>query len=191
MEHEQPIVVVQNPADEPQAPQLPPPPPEIVWLYDHDCQNKEELRLFLTEVEENVWSKLKDVDTKNGKKSVYRCNRAKRRGTQCSAGLYTLSNKQPNDVTISVYRKNLPHDHDDLENKTIDPVSDVVKRHIIDLYKRNRLPPKSILYDIKNDENLPQNVSITQVYNVIRIYKRKEFGDTGVTLNDLTSARRR
>lgn len=145
--------------------------------------------LFLTEQEENTWSILKAESTKKGLKTVYRCNHAKRRGTQCSAGIYTLTNKSPGDRKVSIFRKNLPHDHDNLQNKSFARIADEVKQRVIELYK-NRSTPKSIMYVLSNDENMPQ-LSIQKVYNIIKAYKNKEFGDSGVTLNGLTEFVRR
>lgn len=132
----------------------------------------------------NCWSLLKKEPIKKGLKTVYRCNHVSRRAKQCSAGIYTITNQSPEDQSVSVFRKNLPHDHENNEMKKPEPLSNEVKQRIIDLYK-DRSTPKAILYKLQNDENMP-HVSINQVYNVTKAYKRKEFGESGVTLNGLT-----
>lgn len=156
----------------------------IVWLFEVELESIVEFDEFVREVEENTWAKLKSEPTGKGLKTVYRCNHVKRRGTQCSAGIYTLTNKSPGDTKVSLFRKNHQHDHDNLVNKAYEPISGDVKQRVIDMY-RNRSSPKSILYVLDRDENIPQ-MSITQIYNIIKAYKNKEFGQSGVSLNDLT-----
>lgn len=84
--------------------------PEIVWLHEKDFAKQEEFDEF--QREENCWSVFKKTVRNDGIKTIFRCNKVKRRGKQCLAGVYTIHGGKPDDETISLYRKNLEHTHD-------------------------------------------------------------------------------
>lgn len=80
---------------------------EIVWRFEKLFQNQEELNAFL--IVENCWVVDKRKTQAKGLKLIYRCTKVRRRGLQCSAGIYTLQNVEPNNPNIQLFRKNLDH----------------------------------------------------------------------------------
>lgn len=153
------------------------PAPEIVWEVENLFANENAFEQFLKEG--NCWSKLNTVVTANGRKNVYRCNRFKRRGRQCTAGIYTVTGQGG----IRLFRKNLPHNHETNQNRTVS-LSDDTKTKIIDLY-RSHNKPKTISYILGRDENI-QEVSMTQINNTIAQYRKQAFGGKSITLNELS-----
>lgn len=152
----------------------------VVFELAHTFANRDEFDDFLKT--ENVWSKTNTVNTLHGIKTMFRCNKAKRRGKQCSASIYTIHDSEPNDQTITVFRKNHDHDHENVQNRS-NHLSAEAKQKIIELYER-KLPPKSILFDLHRDERHTQ-VTINQVYGCISAYKDKKYGKTNQTMAEL------
>lgn len=158
-------------------------PKEIAWSMEKKFANELLFQAFLKE--ENCWSVLdRPKPTKDGRKIIYRCNKAKRRGTQCSASIFTSDQTAPNDETIYLYRKNREHDHDQGINRA-NILSEEAKEKIIELYE-NRNKPKGILYIISRDEKFAQ-VTMNQIKGTIASYKIKKYGNTNITLNQFES----
>ena len=70
----------------------------------------EEVKTFIET--EGLWSKHKPVETKNGLRYEYRCNRVKRRGPQCAAAIYLLYHST--NTNVSLFKTTAAHDHDDI-----------------------------------------------------------------------------
>lgn len=155
--------------------------PVIVWEYERTFANEGEWNVFLEN--ENCWSKLNKVVVKDGIKTVWRCSKVKRRGKQCPSGIYTLHGGEPGNESIILFRKNLDHCHDVNKVKTF-PLDDKTQNKIIELYE-SKCKPKGILYKLAKDENLHQ-LSINQIKNTIADYKKKKYGNTNITLTQLT-----
>lgn len=156
-------------------------PLDFAWIKVREFAKKEDFKAFLKE-EGDIWS-TRDVQTTNeGIKTIYRCNRVKRKGPQCTSGIYTKTESCPNDQIVKLYQKTLPHNHDEIDNARYG-LSDYAKKRIIDLFEaRNK--PAAILYVLSRDENI-QHVSLNQVKNTIETYKKSKYGRTNITLNEL------
>lgn len=119
------------------------------------------------EEEGGTWSKRDIQTTREGIKTIYRCNRVKHKGLQCTAAIYTMTESCPNDQTVKLYQKSLPHNHEEIDNAKYG-LSNYAKERIIDLFEaRNK--PAAILYVLSCDENI-QHVSLNQVKNTIETY---------------------
>lgn len=156
------------------------PTPIIVWLYDQSFNNDNDFGNFLKE--ENCWGFLMRVKIDRGIKTAYRCTHAKRRGRQCTAGIYTLHDSNPDNTTIQLFRKNLDHNHESLDNRAI-RLAETDKNKIIELHESGHTP-KAIMFVLSRDENSPQ-VTIAQVKNTIRAYKNEKYGKPTISLNDI------
>lgn len=153
---------------------------EVVWRFEKLFQNQVELDAFLTA--ENCWTADKRKSQTRGLKIIYRCNRVRRRGLQCSSGLFTLQNFEPNNPNIKLFRKNLDHNCDHSLNK-VTKMSDEVRQMVIDKYcAGDRL--QAILYSLRENENIIQPTK-AQVTSVIDAYNRKKHGDPNITLTEL------
>lgn len=86
-----------------------------------------------------------------------------------------------------VYRKNTAHTHDKTGNLVV-RVTEAVKQQIIEQYKNGR-KPKKFFYMLLNDPNIPKEDTPThkQVSNVINAYKKSNYGDTPITMPQLTN----
>lgn len=153
---------------------------EAVWELEFVHPNMDDCTLAINE--EACWTKQRTLPTQNGIKTGYRCKHVKRRGKQCSAGIYTIHNFEPNNTAVKLFRKNLAHDHGTNENR-VTAISDEVKKNIIRLFELG-YRPKGIMYQLQQD---PENVvpNIDRVRNVIEVYKQQKYGKSNVTMNDL------
>lgn len=153
---------------------------EVYWNLEYTFPNLDDCMYAINEDE--CWTKQKVLYTTNGTKTGYRCKHVKRRGKQCSAGIYTIHDFEPNNTAVRLYRKNLSHDHGTNANQ-VTALSDVIKQQIIQLYDTG-LKPKGILYRLQQD---PENVvpSIDRIRNVIEMHKLKKYGKSNMTMNEL------
>lgn len=153
---------------------------EVVWLLEFVYPNMNDCQKAIDK--EDCWTKHKTLSTANGTKTGYRCKHVKRRGKQCSAGIYTIHGFDPNSSAVRLYRKNLAHDHGTSENQ-VTAISDEMKAKIIDMYGRGE-KPKGIMYQLQRD---PENIvpSMDRLRNVIEMYKLQKYGKSNVTMNDL------
>lgn len=153
---------------------------EVVWRFEKKFENQEELNAFLTA--ENCWTSVKKKPQAKGLKIIYRCNKVRRRGLQCSSGIYTLQNFEPNNPKIMLFRKNLDHNCEHSLNK-VTKVSDYVRQMIIDKYiAGDKL--QAILYSLRENENIIQPTK-SQVTSVIYFHNRKKHGDPNITMTAL------
>lgn len=153
---------------------------EIHWLFEKDFQNQEEFNAFLAE--ENCWSQLQVTTQSRGKKTLYRCNKVKRRGLACSSGIYSLQNFAPNNTTIKLFRKNLDHNCEHSLNR-ITAVSDEVRSMIINEYESGN-KKGAILFILRQNQDIIQPTK-NQVQNVLDTYKKKRYGNSNITLTEL------
>lgn len=153
---------------------------EVVWRIEKLFENQKDLNAFLTA--ENCWVVDKRKPLTRGLKIIYRCNKVRRRGLQCSSGIYTLQDFEPNNPKIQLFRKNLDHNCEHSLNKVV-KMSDEVRQMIINKYiAGDKL--QAILYTLRENENIIQPTK-SQVTSVIDSYNRKKHGDPNVTLTDL------
>lgn len=152
----------------------------IVWRFEKLFQNQQELDQFFTA--ENCWKMIENLYQAQGHKKVYRCSKVKRRGLQCSAGIYTLENFAPNNTTIKLFRKNLDHNCEHSLNK-VTQVSDEVREMIINKFQ-NGDKLQAILYTLRDNPDIVQPTK-NQVANIIDSYRKKKHGDPNITLPDL------
>lgn len=130
---------------------------------------------------EKCWSFLKTVDRQEGEKVQHRCNHVKRRGKQCDAGVYYVRNFAPNDSSVKLYRKNLPHSC--AEGNAAKKIPDAARQFIegqVDLGNY----PKTILYKLRNTSEF-NFITKNQVTHIINTYKKQKYGNPAVTLSDL------
>lgn len=131
---------------------------------------------------EEVWTFVRTQTTRNGTKTICRCNMIKTRGEQCAAGIYTIHDKSPTDKTYQLYRKNCDHTHGSSANKVM-AMAENVKQLIRD-YVDEGLTTVSILHRLraKNDIRQPER---NQVNNYVKTYRKQIFGDSKVYLEDM------
>lgn len=141
-----------------------------------------------------------------GQKILYRCNLVKRVGRQCAAAIYVIvkesyaeekeeatvsSESGDNDDVVTkksyvLYRKSLNHTHEQIESKS-PRVSTAVETLIIDKFKSGK-KAKTISYELLDDDNIPQNEkpSYKQIQNIVANYKNAQYGQSPITMNQLT-----
>lgn len=138
---------------------------------------------------EKCWSTRSTVHLKSSVKTVYRCNLVKCKGEQCNAEIYVLKKvnySDDSDFMYELFRKKSQHNHDELVSK-VKKVPEVLKQKIISLYKSRKLP-KSIQYELRDDDNISPNEqpTIRQIRNVIEAFKYSQHGKAPITMNQLT-----
>lgn len=149
---------------------------KAIWILEKTFPNAEECQKFIDELQsEATWRKGNNRKQKKGVKREYNCNKVKTRGPQCATGLYTLSQFEPNNPEVNLYRSNLAHNHDDLPNQVF-KIPEETKKIITDLHDKNETF-KGILFKFRQMEldYMPRD---TQVQSVITDYQRKKFGSS-------------
>lgn len=107
------------------------PVPVVVWVMKKRFPNAAECSKFIES--ENCWTKGKHLMLAKGEKQEYRCAKVKKRGAQCTAGIYTLFNYEPNNTEVILFRKNLVHNHENSTNQVF-KMNEEFKKLITDLY---------------------------------------------------------
>lgn len=130
---------------------------------------------------EKCWTTGKHLILAKGEKQEYRCAKVKKRGAQCTSGIYTISNFEPNNTQVKLLRKNLVHNHENSTNQVF-KLSAELKKIITDLCDSgNKF--KSILYQLRQME-LDIQPRDTQVQTVITEHRRKNFGSVKADIKD-------
>lgn len=144
-------------------------PAAAIWEYTQTFANKNEFAAFLRD--EKCWSLLKTQYLQKGTKVVYRCNRVKRRGKQCNAGVYTLECSDGENAIIKLYSKIAEHSCNGSENKVTAKIGEDVKNFILEQYKLGN-PPATIIFKLREKKDIEQP-SKEQVTHIINYYKEK------------------
>lgn len=166
------------PIDEPLEKEKPP----LIWMLEETFEGSAELQLFLQE--ESCWSRSNKKTLTKGVKGIYRCNKVKRYGQQCSHAIYTLEDFEPGNAQIQLYRNNWPHDHDDHNNR-VTGIPNEIKQSILTIMEENKAAtPKYILHRCQEKFGAKAPTR-KQIANVIQHHKNKKYGTAKVTMNDL------
>lgn len=153
---------------------------QIVWRFERLFANQKELDDFLKA--ENCWTAGPKHHQKKGFKIWYRCNRVKKRGLQCSAGIATVENFEPDNPAIKLFKKNLDHNCEHSLNKVTkipDEIRDLIIKKTSDGDTLS-----AILYTLAEMHEINQPTK-NQVINIIDTYKKKKHGDPNITLTEL------
>ncbi|CAF0922846.1 unnamed protein product [Didymodactylos carnosus] len=100
------------------------------WMKEMVFKNADEAEQAVAN--EGQWSEYYTNTTSYGKKKVFRCNRVKRRGNQCGAGIYLLFNSTNEEVVL--FRDTSEHTHDLIQQKCT-RIADDVKVVIKEFYE--------------------------------------------------------
>jgi hypothetical protein len=130
-------------------------------------------------IKENEWSYHHTYETDEGKKKFFRCNKVRRRGKQCDAGIYLLLNSTRDEVILFHDKSN--HTHDNIPGKT-SRISNNVKEVINELFEL-KLKPKAILEALH--ERGMAAPTIGQLNNFLRSIKTKKFRSTAISLGEI------
>lgn len=151
------------------------------WVLDCNFPDREKFDEFLKK--EGCWSIIAGPLNQNkGVTTVYRCNKVKRRGTQCVSGLKTLHDFAPDDPTIRVFRRLLTHDCDQSTNLN-NSVPEEIQEFII---SQSEIGQTTVGIAMHVRERYPDStVTAKQITNVINYYRKKAFGNQQVTLQDM------
>lgn len=152
----------------------------IVWRFERLLADKKELQEFFNE--EGCWTAGPKRFQNRGFKITYRCKKVRKRGLQCSAGIYTVENFEPNNPAIKLFRKNLDHNCEHSLNK-VTKVSDEVRDLVIQKTK-NGDTLSAILYSLAEMDEIIQPTK-NQVINIMDTFKKKKHGDPNITLTEL------
>ena len=90
---------------------------------------------------EKIWSKYYTNRTDEGRRVYFRCNKAKRRGPQCSAKMQLYYHADNDQVTALKTEEDHDHDQND-SNRGIDSATKAI---IQELYNDGIMKPKQIL----------------------------------------------
>lgn len=152
-----------------------------IWIFEQDIPSREQFGEFLKA--EGCWSiKNGPLYQQKGVVTVYRCNKVKRRGEQCSAGLKTLHDFAPDDPTIKVYRRQAEHDCDQSTNLNSNVPSEI-QQFIISQSEIGQTAG-GIVFKLR--ETFPESaVTSSQITNVLNYHRKKMFGKSQLTLQDM------
>lgn len=164
--------------------------PDVRWKFEKSFDSHDMLTDFITN--EKCWAKRSSMNLKSGLKTVYRCKLGTYKGGQCSAEIYVLKRidyrqaYSDDKFVYELFRKMSSHNHSELQNKTI-KVTQAIKEKIISSHL-NRKYPKTIQYELQDDDNIPENEqpTIRQIRNIIDSFKSAEHGKNPITTNQLT-----
>jgi hypothetical protein len=129
---------------------------------------------------ETNWGFLRTHETERGIKKYFRCNKVKRRGTQCAASMYYLYDCS-SDKVFKFIASN-PHNHDELENQAHVCLSENLKAEIEKLFSM-QLKPKAIMEALTNSsEQLPTKI---QLNNYLSILRKSKYGPSKISVGEL------
>lgn len=137
-----------------------------IWEIEREFANEQELNAFMKK--EKNWSALKTEHLVKGIKTTYRCNNVKRRGKQCSSGIFTL--KLPD--RIRLYRKSADHTCDQSDNKVKAKVDETVRKYIVDQYELGNRPA-TIKHNLRKMKDTITQPTAQQVTHIINHSKKK------------------
>lgn len=139
----------------------------IPWLFDRKCVNINEAEEVLRE--EKIWSIDYNRSTEEGHKKFYRCNKVKRRAIQCSAKVYLLFDSFSD--SVSIYRADAEHDHDQKELHSSYGLSEDIKLEINKLYELD-MKPRDI-FERLSQVGAIKMPKISQIRNYISDRRRR------------------
>lgn len=147
------------------------------WEMDSVYESKE--KAIASVKEGNIWSFHFSNTTSEGSKSYYRCNRVKKKGEQCAAGLYLFYPK--NSSKVFLFRAAADHSHDNLHSLS-NKLSEKMKmetRKLVELHVK----PKKI-FEILTEKGLqPKNKA--QLSNYLVKLRKELFGPSAISLGQL------
>lgn len=155
------------------------PIPELSWKLERVFENAEECATFIAA--EGCWSKGKHLLLAKGEKQEYRCNKVKKRGPQCTGGIHTVYNFEPNNPKVELHRKTMVHNHENSKNQTF-KVSDEIRKVITD-HVDNKKSLKTILHVLRAMD-LAVQPRKTQIESVIKQYRRQKYGNPKADIMD-------
>lgn len=128
---------------------------------------------------EKIWSKYYTNKTDEGRRVYFRCNKAKRRGPQCSAKMQLYYHADNDKVTALKTEED--HDHD--QNDSTRGIDSDTKAIIQELYNDGIMKPKQILRALESKTiKVPTNV---QLKNFLIQLKKKKYGENKISLGEL------
>lgn len=132
---------------------------------------------------EHVWSfAYKNVDTEGNVSEIFRCNKVKKRGEQCAAGVYLHYPSITSEVHL--YRSQLAHTCNVIVTRVKSKMSNEVKEEIKSLFNfDSKIKPKKILdILIKKQVTLP---SKTELNNYLSSLRKVKYGSNVMSLGEL------
>lgn len=144
--------------------------PNKPWVYCCKFSNLKEAEDFVNS--ENTWSRKFTRMTEEGQKRFYRCNKVRRRGPQCAAELYLLS--ECGTDSVFVYRTDADHNHNDIGVRDDYGIKAQTKKEIDKLLELH-LKPKAILAALQKIDGL-KLPNKRQLYNYLSDRRRLKFG---------------
>ena len=114
------------------------------------------------------------------KKKFFWCNKVKRRGNQCDAGIYLLFDSTTDEVIL--FRDKSHHTHDRVGTRDPTISNEVKKEAIKDLFQL-KLKPKAIIEALY--ERGMAAPTIKQLNNFLTILKSKRLGPTAISLGEI------
>lgn len=145
-------------------------PAVVLWEREKVFENDQELKQFLQNEENGIWSSVKKEYLKKGLKQTYRCNKVKQIGPQCAAGIYTLSNSEPGNKQIVLFRKNVAHNHEGSQNLAYKMSNEVRGMILNQLQEKKTL--KGIMYALRQNKDIVVPTQ-RQVQSVIDGYRKR------------------
>lgn len=131
---------------------------------------------------ENCWTKVTSYCVSDGIKTIYRCKRVRRRGAQCAAKIYIHYDKENKDFKL--FRKNVEHTCDVIGKPPVG-IEEYVKVKIIQLL-HVKYTLKSIMFHLRKDKEVLKMPTLNQVKYVIQKYRNEKYGDSSISLGELS-----
>lgn len=142
-------------------------------------ESKSEAEEFIKK--ESCWSSTKLVNTTDGDRRYYRCNKVKARGLQCATSIYLQFDCAG--AKVLLFRCQKPHNCDLIDNKSGTKLTVDVKLLIEQMCDKKKTPLAIMDHIALQKLPLPKMYLIN---NHIAKYKREKFGNATISIAELS-----
>ena len=161
------------------------------WTYELTFQTVAEVKSWLSEPAQAVWSQAKASRlTAAGERVDYRCNRVKKRGPQCDAAVYLLYHST--DTAVSLYRADFEHNHDQInQGASKQGIVPETKKIIDDLLNivNSKWTPGTLLNNLIKLKRTDDKIVVPEKQQIVNYLARKraKLGGTSITFAQLST----
>ncbi|KAI5634079.1 calcineurin-like phosphoesterase domain-containing protein [Phthorimaea operculella] len=147
------------------------------WIFDKKFRNLPAAEDAIKA--EDCWSRSLKRESKSHLKEYFRCNKVKKRGPQCAASIYLAISKNSNTKTVSLFRTESDHTHDQLANTTRKRWVTPELKKTIKGYLKLHMNSRQIASRLSEMENVVVP-SVRQVAQYISFLKAKQKKIAGI-----------
>lgn len=155
--------------------------PKVKKIWELDCEFNNHLEAVQYVKNEKIWSTATTNFLSDGKKVLYRCNKAKLRGLQCDSGLYLMYSY--NSENVLVYKARNEHTCEKEDLKSNYGLQDQMKELVEQLFAEGFVTKKAIQTKLAAlKKQVPDQ---NKLKNFIQKLRRKTFGATTISIGEL------